>query len=307
MKKFFTIAAIGFIIYFTTTQYVKNQDIKSTQKEQKLIEENISNANSNNGFIESTLTKVFSNVLKTKEGQEVFAKLVHPVNSIGENIIFKMNNSEIIHNIFKINITGLENDKKAICGSIVDVEYKIQDLNTGFVETKRQNIQLGSESIDIALSNIIVGMSEGQTRTGVTIEEFLPNKKVQDKNIPKNIEVTLHKVVSGKSIDSSKIKIFDDVLSSHTPYLCGEKINFKLKISKFDGSLVATPKENISYIIGDNSFPVIFAYGLFNKMRTGTRTIISPGSYLKSVNSKMFKDSKINNNEYYILDIDEVP
>jgi hypothetical protein len=315
MKKFFTTISIILIGYFFIKEYVK-QDTnveKHTEIKQDISDINQSSQNIEGGFIERTISKVMINVLKTPQGQETFIKMIQPLNSDGQNtdsLVLEMNNSNLINKIFEIETNGNEKSTKAICGNIVDVEYLIQDFAKGTSETKRENIELGSQKVDISLSTIIVGMSEGQKRKAMIKDKFFQNG-ISENQMPKKIEVTLHKIIEKQFLDLSKIKIFDNVVNRYVPYLCGDKIDFEIKISKIDGTEIFKSKagETDNYRVGDRSFPMIFGYGVFNKTKSGTRTIITPAKYLKTFDDKVFPTFNIknNNSEYYIIDIKDKP
>jgi hypothetical protein len=304
MRKFITTITLVLLIYVVATQYLKNQPVAHVTSQESDKPKTTENKTSGS-FVEKSLTNIIMNVIQTPNGREAIAKVLQPLNESGVNINqlnFKMNNSNIIDNILKIQTSGISSSRKAICGSIVDVEYQIKEFSNIESETKREIITLGSDSINIGLSTIIVGMSEGQKRTGV-ISDQLGNRNGND--TPKNIEVTLHKIVSNESINDSNVKIFDSILTSYVPCLCGEKFNINIKISRFDGTEIFNSKndEYISYRIGDHGFPLIFAYGIFNKLRSGTRTIITQGKYFRDFGKNQFKLGKINDSEYYIMDI----
>jgi hypothetical protein len=316
MKKFFTTISIILIGYFFITEYVKkttNVEVKkNTEIKQDISNITQSSQNIEGGFIERTISKIMINVLKTPQGQETFIKMIQPLSDgkNTDNFVLEMNNSNFIKKIFEIETNGNEKPIKAICGNIVDVEYLIQDFAKGTSETKRENIELGSQKADLALSNIIVGMSEGQKRKATIKEKFFQNA-LSENQMPKKIEVTLHKIIEKQFIDLSKIKIFDNVVNHYVPYLCGDKIDFEIKISKIDGTEIFKSKtgETESYRVGDRSFPMIFAYSLFNKTKSGTRTIITPAKYLKTFDDKLFPTFNIknNNSEYYLIDIKDKP
>jgi hypothetical protein len=166
-------------------------------------------------------------------------------------------------------------------------------------------VELGSPELGVGLSTIIVGMYEGQTRTAKIPGRYLNN---QDESITQSVEIILNKILSKDFTEGpSKIKIFDDILTYYIPYLCGEEINFEVSISEMDGTKIfqSKPGEKINYRIGDNKFPMIFSYSLFNKMKVGTRTIISPGTYFRSFDGSTSSALKLKtlDSEYYMIDI----
>ena len=145
-------------------------------------------------------------------------------------------------------------------------------------------------------------MSEGQKRTAM-----LPKTLLFDSNDATQaiIEVQLNKIISKRFIDNSKVKIFDSVISNQLPYLCGETLNMDIKISKLNGEVVyqSMKDEPIKYRIGDEKFPIILSYSLYNKPKVGMRTIITPGKYLNNEGKSSFGLKVDNDDEFYLVEI----
>ena len=300
MKKFFTIISIGLIIYFTATHFYNKDSDNFLNKNSKA--EN----NEDIGFIQRTFSNIMTDFLKTPEGQSVLLKMVQPINNDLTNsnhFSYEMNNKNIIDKNFNIVTNGEEKNSKALCGHMVDIEYKLQKSGEKEIISKSATLKLGDPSVTIGLSSLITGMSEGQKRTAMVPETLLFESHDANQAI---IEVQLNKIISKKFIDNSKVKIFDNIISNQLPYLCGETVNIDIKISKFNGEVVyqSMKDEPIKYRIGDKKFPIILSYSLYNKPKVGMRTVIAPGKYLKDFNEgKSVLNLNLNNNEYYILEI----
>ena len=305
MKKIFTIISICLICYFGILQYYRSEKKSINKDDSKDLN---SSELGGTGFIERTFSKIILDFLKTPEGQNLFTKMVKPVDPDSPNpdqFIFRMNNTDLINKIFNITSSEQKNSRSAVCGHVVDIEYRLQNLSNGAFETKKEIVELGSPELGVGLSTIIVGMYEGQTRTAKIPGRYLNN---QDESITQSVEIILNKILSKDFTDGpSKIKIFDDILTYYIPYLCGEEINFEVSISEMDGTKIfqSKPGEKINYRIGDNKFPMIFSYSLFNKMKVGTRTIISPGTYFRSFDGSTPSALKLKtlDSEYYMIDI----
>ena len=314
MKKFFTFIAIVAIAYFGITEYINNKDINLSPDNPDPTTEESTGDTMVGGFAEKAISNIFINILKTPQGQEAFTKIIQPMgmeeSKGGEAFIIDMSNLNLIKSALKINTTGTEGSRKALCGQVVDIEYEIKDYSTGNIKKERKEIQLGQSEKDKAISSIIVGMYEGQTRSAQIPTTLLPSK-YKEMNMPLELQITLHQIKSPDLVESENIKMFDDKLTYQMPYLCGEKVKLELKISSIDGKKVFESDifNPIEYIVGDNESPVVFAYALFNKVKIGTRTVLTPGKYLNNFNGNTCNTEiyKYDPQDYYIMEFKVQP
>ncbi len=302
LKYILTLLIAVLILY----QIVKN-DTNITTTSEKIDVDNKEKRNTNNSdtnskkedtdihyegnIIERSISRIFANVLKTDSGKVLLENMLQPVlPSSDSQKIYYINSYEIIDSLFRTNSIVKGQGDNALCGQQVNVNYVIKTIDDKVIEKQDNfNIYLGKNSIINALDNITVGMQLGEERNGIAIGEYSYKDKQQA-----IINVKLNKILN--PIDLSKVKIFDTAFSYQLPVICGKKVNFSLKISKINGTILYD-KQVIDFILGNNEYPLIFSHILFNKPLVGTRTVILPASYLSSFKLKVQSD------EYLILEI----
>ena len=64
-------------------------------------------------------------------------------------------------------------------------------------------------------------------------------------------------------------------------------------------------KVKIEMNLGDEQFPAIFSYAIFNQTISVNRTIIAPAKYLRKCDKK-FNLSNVNNNQYILMKITDL-
>jgi len=260
-------------------------------------------------FLEKSLSKLLINILKTNEGRTFFENLIQPANrplSAGGEA-FKLDNSKLVEGIFKITTYGEGAVGPASCGHIVSVRYQLTTLTNTLIEEGEKTFSLGSDEAMVGMSDIIVGMYEGQSREG-----FIPQKyahPAKNPNTAYKLKATLLSITPKLYASPLDIKIFDDEIAYSTPCLCGDRATFDVNIKRINGDVIydsAKSGQKISMIIGDLAYPMIFSYALFNKVPVGTRTVLAQGKYLRSLAtgdiSRIFQKEQPAKDEFFIIE-----
>lgn len=267
-------------------------------------------------FIEKSLSKLLVNILKTPEGRTFFENLIQPVDKpmTGDGASFKLDNNKLIDGIFKIRTAGEVGLGPASCGHFVTVHYQIINTNNAVIEDATKTIKLGAGDAIPAIENIAVGMYVGQTREGYTSPRYaFVNQKFQSdtKKPGMSYKIKLHMLdIEPKTfIAPGEVKVFDDEISYQMPYLCGERVTCDVKINKVDGTVVYDSKERkqkLDMILGDPGYPMIFSHALFNKIPTGTRTVIARGKYFRSLANKdmnkIFPKEQLPMDDFFLIE-----
>jgi hypothetical protein len=274
--------------------------------------------------IEKYLSNVATNVLKTPEGRAFFENLVTPI-GIGIDAKDSGSNEDIQRNmlqsLFKISTLQAGTGKEACCGHLVQFKYQITDNAGNIIDQEQTKVaQLGSRTIIPALENIIAGMKVGELRSALSPGEYAyDGKKFRREDVrfgePTKIEVRLLDVQPNFVIDPKEVRVFDDRISFQIPILCGDIVRFRVKILKFDGSIIfesdkVLSGQKVQMRVGDQTFPAIFSYALHKKIPVGSRSVITPGKYFKSMLSKdtnkIFTGKLPDPKEYFLIEFYDI-
>lgn len=265
-------------------------------------------------FLEKTLSKVLINVLKTEDGKMFFENILQPMNKplAGSGQSFKINNTNFMNSIFKINTYGKGTVGPASCGHIVTIKYQTQ--SDVLSDEKILTYKLGSRSNILGLDNIIVGMMVGQTRQAVIPSKYLGKETQANENYNISgflkINVTLQEILPQNFVKDDEVKIYDDEIAYRMPLLCGNRAIFDAKIIKLSNSQVIYDSSingsKINMTIGQMDYPLIFSHSLFGKIPIGTRTVIAKGKVFQSLSSgisKIFPNEQLPASEYFMLEL----
>ncbi len=294
---------------FDSTQKTE-QEIKDKEKDVSDKAKDFEKSMEGN-FIERSISKIVSNVIKTEEGKELFTKMIRPTNSFAENngITIKFDDKKILNSLFKMTEITQGHGMSACCGDKVKINYKLYKSEG----TENQDLELilgDSELKNNFITSLFVGMKKNSK-----ISALVPNNS---KNLSMNdlqvdhtkytqIEASLIEILHS-DINPSEIKIFNDGFSYFLPVLCGDKIKFNLVIEDLTGKILFTTekeKAKIEMNLGDKQFPAIFSYAIFNQTISVNRTIIAPAKYLRNFEKK-FNLSNLNNNQYILMKITDL-
>lgn len=314
MQKLITLIVAGLIIYVVMSEKFANlyRDHPATSMQQgasQMPSSQTAETPMEGNFLEKSLSKMLVNILKTDEGKTFFENLIQPTNMpLGAGgVSFKMDNSQMVNGIFRIKTEGIRKDGPASCGHIVTAHYQITTLSNTLVEDTTKTFNLGGNDVMIGLSDIIVGMYEGETREGVVMPQYAIGAK--DPKVAYKVKVALQSIMPKVIIDPAIVKVFDDEIAYKRPYLCGERAIFDVKVSKCSGEVVYDSQKldhKINMILGDLAYPMIFSHGLFAKVPVGTRTIIAQGKYFRSLaianTNKIFQKEQLPEDEYFLIE-----
>lgn len=330
MQKFINLITIGAIIYvlvtgkfidFLQTTNNNSNDVVDSSSATTEINSKEPEFNELEGnFFEKSLSKVLINVLKTDTGKQLFKNLVHPVeqkSNLAVSSNTKINNIALINYIFDIkDITKIPEAKgPAYCGQTVTISYRITDENDVIIEEKVKTLKLGDTRKADSIDNITVGMRVGEVREAIIPQQYMNLDTVTNQSNSKayKIQITLQDIASLTSINQNEIRIWDDeIVPYKVPYLCGHFATFDAKISKLDGTVIydtTSEDQKIEMHLGENDYPMIFSYALFDKIPAGKRTVLTKGKYFRnSLDKEPIKlsydlQSKLLADEFFILEL----
>jgi FKBP-type peptidyl-prolyl cis-trans isomerase len=324
MQKLLTLLIAAGILY----TLVETRFIATTPKDQgaqnlETAAESVNNDNApiteepTGNFLEKTVSKVLVNVLKTEEGKIFFENILQPSNKplAGSDQSYKINNTNFINSLFKINSFGQGSVGPASCGHIVTIAYQILSMDNAVVEEKTKTYTLGFKPILPGLDSVIVGMSVGQTRQAILparyayMEEKYRKAGVEPGNYYK-INVTLKDIMPNNFVKDEDVKMFDDEIAYKMPLICGDRASFDAKITKLSNADVLYDSEangkKLDITVGDINYPLIFGYALFGKIPIGTRTVIAKGKSFKGLgatSTKIFPKTQLQDDEYFMLEL----
>jgi len=309
MQKLFTFIVAAVIIYvLMNTKFAEFQKSRPQGPAPTADTSEVQESKPEGNFLERSLSKVLINILKTNEGRTFFENLIQPANKpLSQGVGFKLDNSRLVEAMFKINTYGEGSVGPASCGHIVTAAYQLTTIDNGLVQEETKTFDLGGSEVMRGISDIIVGMYEGQSRDGIIPPQYANGAKVP--NIAYKVKVKLQSIVPKVFAKPLDIKIFDDEIAYSKPCLCGERVTFDVNIKRFNGEVIYDSIKSgrkISMLLGDLAYPMVFSHGLFNKVPVGSRTVIAQGKYLRSLASskasRIFQNQQPNAEEFFILE-----
>lgn len=268
-------------------------ELTQTNSESKIVLEG--------NFLERMLSKIMINSLKTEEGKAFFSQLIGPENKaiVGNKNGFALGTNDNVKNIFKVSELALgDGNNKAICGQKVDIE--LIAMNN---ERHTLSDVLGSKALGPGLSSAVIGMNIGSQREAVIPQKYF-GTMFQDFH---KVRIKLNSIKANLFIDSKNTKIYDDRIAYAIPLLCGDKVNFKMVITDLSNGKTIHQSSQTSHHIGDNNYPLIFAYSLHGKVPVGKRNIIAQGKAYRALNkNKLLFLEPILDERYYMLELSDL-
>ncbi len=288
--------------------------------------------NDSQNYSEGMLTRFFSRALaralKTPQGQKLIGNMLEGGQSLMKmhsETNFKYGNFGLINEQFKIYTLRKGSGRVTQCGDKVKIQYKITENYDGlpnFVEAsdskdktsdnqeddhKEESLYLGDRKLGVAEENIIVGMKPGEVRYG-ELRNIRGNSDSQ-KSYPKFWVKLVDSQPGGDEIETKKLEVFEDSLSSEMPLICGNKVKFNLTIHRFDGETIMDTTDNekaMEITIGSSEYPYRLSRFLYGKFRIGRRVVITPGKNLMDISKySKFQNISLNPEEFYMLKISD--
>jgi hypothetical protein len=292
--------------------------------------EDLAAKDSTNGFFTRIFVNALIKALKTPEGKKVIAQMLDADKSRYKNqseYNLKYENFGLIEEHFKVQSLKEGEGRSAQCGDKVKIKYKINEKTNEIPRfvlnaTKNQNykkssetldeyevssIYLGEEKLKKQAENIIVGMRPGGVRYG---ELRVEADKIDPAEDYPKFWVELIDVTPVGEIDTSNTEMFDDLMASEMPLICGDKVKINMSLHKFDGTtLIGDNSENNPFKmkIGSTEAPYDLSRFLYGKFRSGRRVIITPGKNLHEINKiSGLGGLSLSPEEFYMLKISDV-
>lgn len=320
MNKFLAYIIGGLIIYSIVDSKMVEKQHNKVQEPKEVVADDASDTDvlMKGNIIERSLSNVIVNALKTPEGRTFFENLVQPKNKsiLGDNVGFKLDGSQIVDSLFKIQTIGEGTIGPVSCGHVVHAQYQILTMDNIIVEEDRKTFRIGSGEVMKGLENAMIGMYIGQTRKAVILAPYGYKTQLSDMKKPGvnyQIQVTLIDIIPKTFITKDMVKIFDAEIAYKAPCLCGSKVSFNMLISTINGEVIYDSKKankKNEMILGDLSFPMIISHGLSGKIPVGKRTVIAQGKYFRSLGDKaknrIFPDKQLPMDEYFLIEFSDL-
>jgi hypothetical protein len=296
-----------------------------------LGEENSELDGASEGMFTKLFAKALVKALKTPGGRKFLTQILDAGKgnlNLQTADSFEYENFSLIKQHFKVSTFEEGEGIPAQCGDKVKIRYKITNKNTDIplfmidiaknkesdnFSSKSSEISqdyetistyLGEGKLSIQAENIITGMKPGALRYGELREKT--GKIDPPENAPK-FWVELLEVTPSGEVDRSRVEMFDDVLSSEMPLICGDKARFNMSLQKFDGANIidANAKNNLFEIkIGSPEYPYDLTNFIYGKFINGRRVVITPGKNLEGLNKfPGLRDLSLSPEEFYMLKI----
>lgn len=256
-------------------------------------------------FIEKAVTKIISDLSTTEEGKLFITNVIENTQKNIASAMLSREQGEFLHNIYNVHTSGDELGKPCLCSQNVVVDYKISTKDSLKFENNEERILLGQNKISKEFDNIVVGMKKGQTRTAM-LKPTASNKfKEEIKEEILFFNITLKDIIDKAEFDINKVKIFDDKFAYQMPLLCGDSVEFNIKITKINGDIIYNSNNFFQIKIGDSKFQFL-SFILNNKIPVTIRTVLAPWSYInKSLKTLQIPINlnTIPGNEYVIIEL----
>jgi hypothetical protein len=321
MNKFLAYIIGALIIYNIVDSKITEKQHNNALKAQEVeVTDNPSDSDvpMAGNIVEKSLSNILINTLKTPEGRTFFENMIQPKNksTLGDNFGFKLDGSQIVEGLFKIQTIGEGTIGPVSCGHVVHAEYQILTMDNIIVEEGRKTFRIGSGEIMNGLENVIIGMYIGQTRKAVVLSQYGYKQQLSDDKKPGlnyQVQITLIDIIPKTFINKDMVKIFDDEIAYKAPCLCGAKVSFNMSISKINGEVIYDSKKvnkKIEMILGDLRYPMIISHSLSGKIPVGKRTVIAQGKYFRSLGdatkNNIFPDKQLPMDEYFLIEFSDL-
>ncbi|MDX1924122.1 MAG: hypothetical protein SFT91_02715 [Rickettsiaceae bacterium] len=291
---------------------------KSEEKIEKFSQKNIpanedinidktKKINNEQSFAEKVVNNAVSSFVGTETGAKFVQKFIDKEDFSMKSPSFSIstNNSGIARRKYQIQKVTSSAKPKTICGQKIVFEYTRHAIDGAKEASKEVSFKLG-KGYTQDLNILADGMNLGEV-ISVYIEpskiQDKPNKSEDGDNPEKyryHIQVKDHD--EPHNLDMSKIKIFDEIVSSARSVICGDEVDFAVKITDISGKIIQQKK--IKFTLGDFEYPKALSYMLSYANFSGTRTVILPAEYLKSSNNPVLDHDDIN--DYVIAEISDI-
>jgi FKBP-type peptidyl-prolyl cis-trans isomerase 2 len=285
----------------------RDQESPKTQK-QELVE-------FSGNALERSLSRIFFNVLNTQEGQALLQNMLqnNPYQGRYEENL-SLNNKEIFQELLQIKTISLQGQKDsddniATCGHSVIVDYKLTTPGGKAITQENALINLGNNAVFPGFDAVIIGMRTQEMRQAQVPIHYFTQQETNNPQII-SVNVTLKEIkTQGVSI-TKNIRIFDDQVAYSIPIICGQMVNFHVKIMRLKNGHILYDSEQrqepIAMRLGDHHYPIIFSHSLHNKLTKGIRTVIAKAYYmrpfLQHAKPRIKLSEYIANDEYIMLE-----
>ncbi len=328
MRKYLTIAIIVVIIYNifldkktsrrassekisteTTATQQSSESAKSVAQEKtedtKISENSDKDKETQkSGAVERVLSNAMSSFLQSPVGVK-FAKTMLTVKDKDlktNSVAFATNGFSALKREYQVETLTLPVENiRSVCGQKILLNYIV--LNKDGKEIKTEDVEYRIGSSEIEELNILT--------PGLRINEairanFLSKQRAEGKEDSENYKIimVILKHLTALDADYSKIKIFDDYITTSRPVICGDNVKFHYKVLKINGDTI--DDNLITFKVGDNNYPQVLSHIIENMPTIGSRTVILPEKYLHNKNKKRLFNIKDSSSDYVILEINGV-
>lgn len=264
-------------------------------------------------YTEALQNKAFNmlyNVLHTPQGGALVEKLLlsPPVNEEKKELDLYRNNS-------KIDILQGEGDP-AGCGDVVTIHYITRLVSGQEIENSHQSdqaisFQLGDQQVIKGLEYAVIGMKKGGIRRLVVPPRLAYNKEKFSRGLIAGnefvtLDVELIDIKSSLQDWKSIINIIEsDDNKKGRPVLCGDKVNFKYKISNLKEKVFIKSDKTVSFSLGSTEVPPVINKIFADIRSKSKRAVLVPSSSLVNKKVRFFpRDIKLPAKELLLIEIE---
>jgi len=247
------------------------------------------------GFVERVITNVVTDFVKTPAGKEMAKSMLTPrdMDLKNQSVAFSTSGFSSIKRKYDVKPVLNSTDRKTICGQKIKLQYQIKTPNSKEAETKTEEYVVGKHAIEI-FNDIADGMAINEVVSA--------NYSASDYNNDQTITMTVIEHLSKLNFEYSKVRIFDDYISTSDGVTCGDKVKLQYHIFAINGESIK--QGELEMTLGDYNYPEVLSYAIDAMPLLGTRTVLLPQSYLAlSKSNPLIKNA---NNNYVIMELSKV-
>lgn len=277
----------------------KNEPKQTDNKAEKSDERNY--AYKPSGFLERVITNVVSDFVSTQEGKEIAKSMLTPRDPemFNQSFAFSTSGLELSKRKYELKTVLNSSATKTICGQKIKLQYQIFNIKNNQIESKVEEYILGKHKIP-EFNEIPEGMALNEVVAG----KYLTGDAKANDPLEKGQKITLSVLehITKLSFDTSKVKIYDDYISTSEGVKCEDEVKVQYHIFSVSGESIKSGE--VTMRLGDFNYPQVMTYALNRMPLLGTRTVLLPQSYLAL--SKSNPLIKTANNNYVIMELSKV-
>lgn len=251
------------------------------------------------GMVERVLTNALSDFMHTPTGIQFTKNMIMPsgMELRNNNIAITTSGYNPIKNKYEIEYITKNNANICICGQEIKLNYIVLNAEGKPVDSNIAKYKIGEYRIpefNILVDNLAFGdVIKAKMLSNEAISSLIKTNKNE------KIMMSIIEQITKHNLDASKIKIFDEYISSSRPLLCGDQIKIDYEIKNVQGVKLSSGK--LEFKIGDWDYSPAISYSMYNMPTIGKRLVILPYEYL-NVGDKKIVLNNLSDNEHIFLE-----